>query len=60
MKEMKYPEKYTSEPSRRTPWIIMEPGKIFMMGRSIPEYPGEFFRPIYDWISKYTKNNNKK
>ena len=60
MKEMKYPEKFTSEPSKRTPWIIMEPGKIFMMGRSIPENPGEFYRPIYDWISKFVLNNNVK
>lgn len=23
------------------------------MGRSIPENPGEFYRPVFDWISEY-------
>jgi len=23
------------------------------MGRSIPENPGEFYRPVHDWISSY-------
>ncbi len=45
-----YPEKYIREASRKTPWIILEPGKIFIMGRSIPENPGEFYRPVYEWI----------
>jgi hypothetical protein len=51
---MLYPDKYNSEPSKRTPWIIMEPGRIFIMGRSIPENPGEFYRPIHKWISEYS------
>ena len=34
----------------------MEPGRIFIMGRSISENPGEFYRPVLDWISKYTHN----
>ena len=57
---MKYPEKYTSEPTKRTPWIIMEPGRIFIMGRSIPENPGDFFRPIHEWISLYINKNTSK
>ena len=32
----------------------MEPGRIFIMGRSIPENPGDFYRPVYNWISDYT------
>jgi hypothetical protein len=55
-----YPEKFTYELSKRTPWIIMKPGKIFIMGRSIPENPGEFYRPVKDWISEYVKNYDKK
>jgi len=57
---MMYPEKFTYELSKRTPWIIMEPGKIFVMGRSIPENPGDFYRPVQQWISKYARNYNKK
>ena len=55
-----YPDNFINEPSKRTPWIIMEPGKIFIMGRSIPENPGDFYRPIQEWVSKYAHNNNEK
>jgi len=51
-----YPDRIESASSKRTPWIIMEPGKIFIMGRSIPENPGEFYRPVHDWISDYVQN----
>jgi len=57
---MKYPEIYKIEPSKRTPWIIMEPGKVFIMGRSIPENASEFYRPVQEWLSKYAKNYSKK
>jgi len=52
---MAYPEKYVNELSKRTPWIIMEPGFIFVMGRSIPENPGDFYRPVQAWIADYSK-----
>jgi hypothetical protein len=55
-----YPEKFTYELSKRTPWIILEPGKIFIMGRSIPENPGDFYRPVQEWISEYVKEYDKK
>jgi hypothetical protein len=51
---MVYPEKYINELSKRTPWIILEPGRIFVMGRSIPENPGDFYRPIQAWLTDYT------
>lgn len=51
-----YPDKFRNEPSKRTPWIILEPGKIFIMGRSIPENPGDFYRPVHEWVSKYAQN----
>ena len=57
---MMYPDKYKSDPSKRTPWINMEPGRIFIMGRSIPENPGEFYRPVYNWISEYSKSHIEK
>jgi hypothetical protein len=51
-----YPDRFKSEPSKRTPWIIMEPGKIFIMGRSIPENPGEFYRPVHEWLSMFAQS----
>jgi hypothetical protein len=48
-----YPENFKHNPTKRTPWIVLEPGRIFIMGRSIPENPNEFYRPVQDWISKY-------
>jgi hypothetical protein len=53
---MMYPDSFRNEPSKRTPWIILEPGKIFIMGRSIPDNPGEFYRPVHEWVAKYAKN----
>ena len=57
---MMNPETVNKEPSKRTPWINLEPGKIFIMGRSIPENPGEFYRPIHTWISEYARSYNGK
>lgn len=51
-----YPDGFKCEPTKRTPWIIMEPGKIFILGRSIPENPGLFFTPAYEWILQYSHN----
>lgn len=50
-----YPDTIKREPSKRTPWINLEPGRIFIMGRSIPESPGDFYRPLQKWISDYVK-----
>ena len=41
------------EPTKKTPWIILEAGKVIIMGRSIPENPGDFYRPVHEWVSKY-------
>jgi hypothetical protein len=54
---MLYPEKYISEATKRTPWISMVPGRIFIMGRSIPENPGDFYRPVHAWISEYSRSH---
>jgi hypothetical protein len=53
---MMYPDSFKKEPSKRTPWIILEPGRIFIMGRSIPENPGEFYRPVHEWVLKYSQS----
>jgi hypothetical protein len=55
-----YLESYKAEPSKRTPWIIMEPGKIFIMGRSIPDDPGDLYRPVHNWVLNYIQNCNIK
>jgi hypothetical protein len=55
-----YPESYKSMPTRRTPWIILEPGRIFIMGRSIPENPNDFYRPVQEWVSEYSRNHSER
>ena len=57
---MMYPDRFKNEPSKRTPWIILEPGKIFIMGRSVPENPGELYRPVHQWITEYTHSYSEK
>ena len=52
---MKKLVRYKTEPTRRTPRILLESGRIVIMGRSIPVNPGEFYRPVMDWISEYIK-----
>jgi hypothetical protein len=47
------------EPTKKTPWIILEPGKVFISGRSISENPSEFYRPVYDWITMYVGESSK-
>lgn len=51
-----YPASFNKESSKRTPWIILEPGRIFIMGRSIPENPGEFYGPVHEWVSRYAQS----
>jgi hypothetical protein len=50
-----YPSGFKNIPSKRTPWIILEPGRIFIMGRSIPENPNDFYRPVREWVSEYVE-----
>ena len=51
-----YPDSYRREPSRKTPWVVLEPGRIFIMGRSIPEDPGDFYRPVYEWVREHKQS----
>jgi len=48
-----YPENLTIEPTKKTPRIILEPGRIFITGRSIPENSNIFYQPVHEWISRY-------
>jgi hypothetical protein len=45
------------EATRKTPSVLLEHGKICIKGRAISENPGEFFRPLYDWIIAYINNS---
>ena len=45
------------EPTKKTPWIIFEPGRIFIAGRSISENPSEFYRPLHEWIVQYVNES---
>ncbi len=51
-----YPEKVYIEPTKRTPWIVLEPGRIFIMGRSILESPALFYEPGLGWITDFAKS----
>lgn len=51
-----YPEKLNIEPTKRSPWIVFEPGRIFVMGRSIIENPSAFYEPGLNWVSNFTKH----
>jgi len=55
-----YPDSFKSNPTKRTPWIILEPGRIFIMGRSIPENPNEFYKPVREWTIKYAADFSEK
>lgn len=50
---MKELSPYKVEATKRTPRIILDEGRICIGGRSIPVNPGEFYRPVYDWICDY-------
>lgn len=51
-----YPAGFKNNPTKRTPWIILEQGRIFIMGRSIPENPNDFYRPVQEWVSMYSQS----
>jgi len=55
-----YPNGFINIPTKRTPRIILEPGRIFIMGRSIPENPNDFYRPVREWVSEYVKDYSDK
>jgi hypothetical protein len=55
-----YPDSFKNNPTKRTPWIILESEKIFIMGRSIPENANDFYRPVQEWTSLFAKHNTEK
>ncbi|OFY61460.1 MAG: hypothetical protein A2Y71_06375 [Bacteroidetes bacterium RBG_13_42_15] len=55
-----YPDKLHIEPTKRTPWIMLEHGRIFIMGRSIIDNPSIFYESIHKWITEYIKDRQGK
>jgi hypothetical protein len=47
------------EATKKTPGITLEPGRIIILGRSILENPGEFYRPVHEWVSAYAKDSSQ-
>lgn len=45
------------EPTKKTPWLVLEPGRILIVGRSISENPSEFYRPIHEWVIEYAEES---
>ena len=50
------------EESGFLPGIILnkETGQMEMTGKACPEDPIEFYQPLFDWISEYSKDPNEK
>lgn len=48
-------ESYIKGPTRRTPGVVLSPGRILIMGRSIPDNPGDFYTPVIQWVTEYVK-----
>jgi len=57
---MEYPQNIRIEPTRKMPWVILDRGRIFIMGRSISENPGEFYKPLISWAGEYARGNEEK
>jgi hypothetical protein len=49
-------ERFHIEPTRRSPWVVFEPGRIFIMGRSIVDNPSGFYGPALEWVSDFAKS----
>ena len=41
--------------SKKTPQIELKEGSLSIKGRSIPEDPKNFYRPVLAWIKEYVK-----
>jgi hypothetical protein len=41
------------EPTRVTPGVLFLEGHLEIRGRSIPDNPADFYRPLDEWITAY-------
>lgn len=55
MKKNLNPEIIYIEPTKRSPWIVLKPGTIFIMGRSIIENPSVYYEQCLRWLTDFTK-----
>lgn len=55
-------EPLSIEGTPKTPTVILdaEKGKIEIKGRSIPENSIEFYKPVVEWLEKYSSEGPKK
>ena len=51
-----YPERLYIEPSKRSPWIDFNQGRLFVMGRAIIDNPSQFFEIPIKWVSAYAND----
>lgn len=50
-------EVFIKEATKRTPGVMIRPGKVFIMGRSIPDNPAEFYEPVLEMLSGYDRES---
>ena len=41
--------------TRKSPLVHLQDGKLHFSGRTIPENPAEFFKPVMDWVKEYAR-----
>lgn len=54
---MKQPDKFVAEATKTTPWVVLDPGRIIIIGRSIPGNPGDFYRPVYEKLGSLVNSS---
>jgi len=48
------------EKTNHTPYVNLTAGQIDISGRSIPEDPVAFYKPVLDWLEDYKKSPSGK
>jgi len=48
------------EKTNHTPYVNLTAGKIEISGRSIPEDPVAFYKPVLDWLEDYKKSPSER
>ncbi|HPY67894.1 MAG TPA: DUF1987 domain-containing protein [Bacteroidales bacterium] len=51
-----YPDTLYIKSTRRSPKVVMNNERIFIMGRSIIENPTSFYEPVIAWIREFVKS----
>lgn len=49
-------EKLNIKPTKRSPLVFFEPGRLFVLGRSIIENPSVFYEPAMRWVSQMAES----